>query len=120
MSIPMTLTGPDGLPFDADEPAVTAERASRLADELAATVEQLLQVMGWQDRTLALAGGDVPREVRAAQLADARRINQRARASLVLLRDCLGEQHVECDELAAQLRRLLPAEADVSGRAGVA
>ena len=110
MSIPMTLTGPDGLPFEADEPAVTAERASRLADELAATAEQLLRAMTRQDSALALLGMDPSDPVRSQQLTDARRINVRARRSLELLRDCLGEQHVEFDELAALLRHVLPTD----------
>ena len=107
MSIPMTLTGPDGLPFEADEPAVAAERASRLADELAATAEQLLGAMTRQDSALAVLGMDLSDPVRSARLSDVRRINVRARRSLALLRDCLGEQHVEFDELAAQLRHVL-------------
>ncbi|MEQ7011200.1 hypothetical protein ABN028_34015 [Actinopolymorpha sp. B17G11] len=99
--------GPDGLPFGPDEPAVTAGRASRLADELAALAEQLIRVMGWQQQALTLAASDVPEQVRAGRIADAHRINTRAQASLRLLRDCLGEQHVECDELAHQLTILL-------------
>ncbi len=96
--------GPDGLPTGPDDPAVTAERASRLADELAAMTEQLRTVLVWQDTALELAAADIAPPVRRGRLADARRINTRARRTLALLRDCLGEQHVECDELAEQLR----------------
>jgi hypothetical protein len=107
MGAEMSFTGRDGLPFGPDEPAVTAERASRLADELAALAEQLIRVMGWQHQALTIASGDVSEQVRAGRLADAKRINVRAQASLRLLRDCLGEQHVECDELAHQLTIVL-------------
>ena len=106
--------GPDGLPVDPDHPVVTAERASRLADELAAMVEQLINVMACQLGALALAGPGAPEPVRADRIADARRINLRTRRTLYLLRDCLGEQHVECDELADQLRHLLRDHADTA------
>jgi hypothetical protein len=102
-NLDVTYVGPDGLPFEPDEPAVTADRASRLADELAALCEQLIRVMGWQQQALQLAGPGISEPVRADRLADAQQINTKARATLRLLRDCLGEQHVECDELAHQL-----------------
>ena len=116
MTVDTTPIGPDGLPFEPDEPAVTAERASRMADELAALVDQLVDVLAWQDRALQLAGEETPAVV--ARLFDARRINRRARRSLSLVRDCLGEQHVECDQLAGQLRALQAYDYGHAGREG--
>jgi hypothetical protein len=113
MSLDLALTGPDGLPFEPDEPAVTADRAARLADELAAMADQLLRVLAHQNAALRMARSDVPEQVRTDRLADATRINTRAAATLRLLRDCLGHQHVECDELAHQIRTL-PSHEEVS------
>lgn len=89
-----------------EEPVVAAERASRLADELAALAEQVLRVLAWQEAALGLAASGVPEPVRAGQVAQARRINRRARRALRILRDALGEQHVECDVLAEQLSHM--------------
>lgn len=66
--------GPDGVPV-VDHPGAAAARASRYADELAATAEQVLRLLREQHE----------RETRAVEL----------------LRDALGAMHVELDELAS-------------------
>lgn len=101
--------GADGTPL-VDDPTETAERQSRLADELAALADQLLTVLEHQDTAIGLV---TPADDRsAASLGMAAKINARAAQSVELIRDSLGEQHVVCDELADRLRHLLPVTFD--------
>lgn len=97
--------GPDGTPLF-DDPVVAAERASKLADDLAAIVEQVLTRLGWQATALAAV---VPADAHSRQhLNDARHTNKRFALALEQIRDRLGEQHVAMDMQADHLHRLLP------------
>lgn len=101
-----SLLRADGTPL-VDDPAETAERASRLADELAAMCEQLLGLLAWQDAALGMVRPASPSAQR--RLAQGRQAGDQAAAELTVIRDRLGEQHVACDELADQLHQLLAA-----------
>lgn len=93
--------GPDGTPMS-ETPADTADRVSRLADELAGVVNQVGAALSWQAEALRTVAATTP--MGQSHLSAARTLAARsATALLEVVLAGLGDVHVTCDQLAHDL-----------------
>lgn len=95
------VVGPDGA-TTSEAPADTADRVSRLADELASVVNQVAAALSWQGEALRTVAATTP--IGQSHLGAARILAGRsATALLEVVLAGLGDVHVTCDQLAHDL-----------------